>query len=251
MINRPAPPVEVLPMQCCRKFIGVLLLLFGMIPAPGWAADQNEVDRVEIATRFEYRLGAADTASAARALALFGARYKAAALGAKYLGHQGLLAHYGQRQKEILCLAADEIKPLQLKEDFDENRRHYTVKATFEVTTTDFIQAEILNLTLGQQEKKWSYGEEMEQPVDAAVAPAREISRAYRYIRQKAFRIAIIYLHHLDRKYPNWGEVYLAKAIALYAIHSEDEMTAAFQSACALGNQEACEDLAGLTKTPE
>jgi tetratricopeptide (TPR) repeat protein len=162
-----------------------------------------------------------------------------------------LLEHYGPRQKEIFCLAADEIKPLQLKEDFGGGGRLYMVKATFEVATTDFIQAEILNLTLGQQEKKWSYGEEMEQQVDTDVAPAREMSRAYRYIRQKAFRIAIIYLHHLERKYPNWGEVYLAKAIALYAIHSEDEMTAAFERACALGNQEACEDLAGLTKTHE
>ena len=209
------------------------------------------MERAEIATSFTYRLGPGDSETVARALARFGARYKAAALAAKYLGHQGLLEHYGQRQKEILCLAAGEIKPLQLQEDFAGERGTFTVKGTFEVTASDFIQAEILDLTQGQQEKQWSYGEEMEQEVNAAVAPGLELARAYRFIRRQAFRMAVIYLHHLERKYPHWAEVYLAQAIALYALHSEAEMTVAFQKACVLGNQEACEDLAGLTKASD
>ena len=87
----------------------------------------------------------------------------------------------------------------------------------------------------------------MEQHVLKTIAPSQELSRAYRYIRRGKWRIAIIYLNHLERKYPNWGEVYLAKAIAFYGIHNIDKMIAALKAACLFGSEEACKDLQCLS----
>ena len=105
---------------------------------------------------------------------------------------------------------------------------------------------------LGSQEEiGFSFQEEMAQHVDTVIDPARELSRAYRYIRKRHWRIAIIYLDHLDKKYPNWGEIFLAKAIAFYGIHDIERMMDALKTSCHLGNQEACEDLESLIHSKE
>ncbi len=83
----------------------------------------------------------------------------------------------------------------------------------------------------------------MEQYVNKTIEPGKEISRAYRYIRKKERRIAIIYLNHLQKKYPNWSELYLAKAIGFYISNDIEGMMSALQMSCNLGNKEACDDL--------
>ena len=198
---------------------------------------------------FTYNLRKGDSKELSKDLALFGAKQKAVVLSAKYLIHKGLLEHYGKKQSEIFCLATDEIGVSVIDEKFHEKRNAYYVKIKAVVRSTDFIQAEIKNLALERKELEFSYSEEMEQHVSESIEPGQELSRAYRYIRRGKWRIAIIYLNHLEKKYPNWGEVYLAKAIGFYSIHNVEKMMAALKTACFLDNEEACKDLKGLTQS--
>jgi hypothetical protein len=55
-------------------------------------------------------------------------------------------------------------------------------------------------------------------------------------------------LDRLEIKYPNWGEIYMAKAIGYYALHEPGQMKKSLEKACGLGNEEACEDLMRLKK---
>ena len=82
-----------------------------------------------------------------------------------------------------------------------------------------------------------------EQPVMADIEPGRELARAYRYIRQRQWRIAIIYLDHLQKKYPAWGDLYLAKAVAFYGMNDPEDMKTALTKACRLDSREACSEL--------
>ena len=91
----------------------------------------------------------------------------------------------------------------------------------------------------------------MDQHVYTTVDPAQELSRAYRYIRKRQWRIAIIYLDHLEKKYPNWGEIFLAKAIGFYGMHDIGRMLDSLKTSCSLGNQEACNDLESLIHSKE
>jgi hypothetical protein len=60
--------------------------------------------------------------------------------------------------------------------------------------------------------------------------------------------MAVIYLDHLEKKYPNWGNIYMAKAIAFYSLNAPLEMKKALETACRLGKTGACDDLRHLKK---
>jgi glutamyl-tRNA reductase len=96
-----------------------------------------------------------------------------------------------------------------------------------------------------------SYREEMEQPVSAEIDPGRDIAKAYRLLREKKWRIAMIYLNHLEKKYPDWDSIYVAKAITHYILHEPVFMKEALNEACRLGNQMACDDLKYLKRLHE
>ncbi len=225
------------------KKISLLVLLVLIFYIPCSANDKKKDDTIKVITEFNYRLGDEDSKEKSRALALFGAKLKAVNLAAKYLTHKGLLEHYENKQNEIFCLATNEIKVSIIDENFKKEINSYYVKINSEVTSVDFIKAQIKNLEFEKKESRFSYNEEMEQPVLAVIAPAEELSRAYRYIGNKQWRISIIYLNHLERKYPTWGDVFLAKAIAFYGMDAMVEMTKALKTACSLDNQEACNEL--------
>lgn len=220
-----------------------LLLPLAFSTGIGMAADAPQGDSINVAAAYTYRLRADDTAEKARALALFGAKLKAVRLAAKYLTHKGLLEHYEKTQNEIFCLATDEIEATLLDDRLDAGKGVYYVKIRSEITSVDFIRAHVKDLEAEKQEARFPYNREMEQPVMAVVDPGRELSRAYRYIRQKQWRIAIIYLDHLEEKYPSWGDLYQARAIAFYGLNDHDRMVEALSKACALNNQEACQEL--------
>lgn len=228
------------------KSLGLLLFIPFLFPMPCGANDQKADHRVTLMTDFSYRAGKGDSREVSRALALYGAKIKAVHLSAKYLMHKGLLEHYGKRQNEIFCLAVNNIEGSILDEKFSGKDAAYYVKIQTEAKSTDFIQAEIRDLELEKAEFNFSYDEEMEQFVSKTINPGEELSRAYRYIRQGHWRIAIIYLNHLSKKYPHWSDLYLAKAIGYYCIHDNVRMTKALKIACSLGNQEACDDLLSL-----
>jgi hypothetical protein len=211
--------------------------------------DENE-DTIEIVTDYTYTIAPSDSPKKYEALALFGAKYKAVVLGSKYLSHRGLLESCGKNQKAIFCLAVDELKSDVIEKRLLENGGSYFVKIKSKVNDADFIRAEIKNTRLEKDEVHFSLQKKMEQHVYKSIDPALELSRAYRYIGRMRWRISLIYLDHLERKYPNWSEIYLAKAIAFYAIHEIQSMMEALNTSCVLGNREACEDLEGL-RTPD
>ena len=211
------------------------------------AADASKETAITVTADFTYKMGDGDTREDARALALFGARLKAINLAAKYLTHKGSLEHYEKKQNEIFCLTADGIQASILSEKFDPRLKSFHVRITSAISDLDFIKAEIENLALIKEEARFSFGREMEQPVVEEIAPGKELSRGYRYIRKGHWRVAIIYLDHFQKKYPNWGEVFMARAIALYAMDDSIGMISALQRACELDNSEACSELSGLS----
>ena len=227
----------------------LFLFIILLYPVQCMSKDDNGDSSFVSTVDFTYNLRKGDSKELSKAFALFGAKQKAVVLSAKYLTHKGLLEHYGKKQSEIFCLATDEISVSVIDEKFHEKTNAYYMKIKALVRNTDFIQAEIKNLELEKKELKFSYSEEMEQHVSESIEPGQELSRAYRYIRRGKWRVAIIYLNHLGKKYPNWGEVYLAKAMGFYSIHNVEKMLDALKTACLLDNEEACEDLQSLTQS--
>lgn len=199
-----------------------------------------------IVTDSTYRMGAGDSEEMARTLALFEAKMKAVTLAAKYLTHKGELAHYEKRQNEIFHLVPRQITPVVLEEKFDSASRSRYIKIRSEISSLDFIHAEIEDAKLQEKEEHFSFDREMEQTVSGEIEPGKELSRAYRYIRKGEWRMAIIFLDHLEKKYANWGEVLLAKAIALYGTGDKTGMMDALADACRMGNQEACSELSSF-----
>ena len=225
-----------------------LILLLSIISTWPCAADvPKREDAIKLITEYTYKVGDKDSKEKSRALALFGAKLKAVSLAAKYLTHKGVLEHYEKKQNEIFCLTTNQIRVSIIDEKFHQDKNSYYVKIKSEVTSIDFIKAQIRNVELEKNESSFSYSEEMEQPVSKIIDPGAELSRAYRYIRKEQWRISIIYLDHLEKKYPYWGDVFLAKAIAFYGMDQIDKMVDTLKTACSLGNQEACNELLSFT----
>jgi hypothetical protein len=218
-----------------------------VIPTVCLSKDDQSGDPPALITDFTYRIGSGDSKEKYEALGLYGARSKAVILSAKYLADKGLLEDFGKKQKEIFCLAANELKVTIIDEKYFETNKTYYIKIRAEPKTTDFIKAEVKNLELEKKEINFSWQQEMDQYVYTTIDPAQELSRAYRYIRKRHWRIAIIYLDHLEKKYPYWAELYLAKAIGFYGMHDIARMRGALKKSCSLGSREACKNLESLT----
>jgi len=220
--------------------------IFFLLPIYSQAENDKSDDFLVAVTDYTSRITPGESPQKYEALAMFGAKYKAVVLAAKYLSHKDLLEDYGKKQKEIFCLTADELEPTVIEKKILEKGGAFFIKIRTKVSSIDFIRAQIKDLQLEKSERKFSLHDKMEQQVYKSIDPALELSRAYRYIRKMQWRIAVIYLEHLEKKYPNWSEIYLAKAIAFYAIHEIPSMMAALRTSCLLGNREACEDIEGL-----
>ena len=230
-------------MSCSLKQIGLFFLLVIISTRPCDAGDQKREDTIKVMTHFTYRMENKDSKEKSRALGLFGAKLKAVNLASKYLVHKGELEHYEKKQSEIFCLTTNEITVSIIDEKFYQDTNSYYVKIKSEVTIIDFIKAQIKDSELDKNESSFLYSKEMEQPISKIINPGEELSRAYRYIRKKQWRISLIYLDHLEKKYPHWGEVFLAKAIAFFGMDDIDKMIDALKTACSLNNQEACNEL--------
>lgn len=229
-----------------------LILLLLIVPTSPCGADGQKTDyTIKLITDYTYRMGDQDSKEKSRALALFGAKLQAVNLAAKYLTHKGVLNHYEKKQNEIFCLATNEIKESIIDEKIYQDITSYYVKINSEVTIIDFIKAQIKDLEFEKNESSFSYSEKMEQPVSKAIDPGEELSRAYRYIRKEQWRISVIYLDHLEKKYPYWGDVFLAKAITFYSLDFMDKMVDALKTACSLNKQEACDELLSFSSNPK
>ena len=233
------------------KQMSLTLLLCIISTSPCGADGQKRDYTIKLITDYTYKMGDQDSKEKSRALALFGAKLKAVNLAAKYLTHKGELNHYEKKQNEIFCLATNEIQASIIDEKIYQDIKSYYVKINSEVTIIDFIKAQIKDLELEKNESGFSYREEMEQPVSKTIDPGEELSRAYRYISKEQWRISVIYLDHLEKKYPYWGDVFLAKAIAFYGVDEIDKMVDALKTACSLDKQEACDELISFSSNPQ
>jgi len=229
----------------------LLLMAILVIPTLCFSKDNKNDDTQALITEFTYKIGSGDSKEKYVALAFYGAKSKAVILSTKYLTDKGLLEDYGEKQREIFCLAADEVQATVIDEKYFEPNKAYYVKIRSAPTITDFIKAEIKNSELERKERSFSWQEEMDQYVYTSIDPAQELSRAYRYIRNRQWRIAIIYLDHLEKKYPNWAELYFAKATGFCKMHDIERMSEALRTSCSLGNQGACKDLERLAQSEQ
>lgn len=230
------------------KFYAVItcyLILFQFISPSLCLSDKFKVQPFEIVSESVYFISASDSPEIYEALCLFNAKYKAVALAAKYLKEIGLMKDYGNQKKEMYCLVSDNLGFSIIGKKLLDNKKYY-VKLKKKLGIADFMKAEIKDISLEEKEHNFSWQEEMDQYVYKAIAPGEEISRAYRYLRKKEWRMALIYLNHLQKKYPNWHQIYAAKAIGFCAENKPEAMKNSLKISCSLGNEEACEDLKGF-----
>jgi hypothetical protein len=232
--------------QIVRNLImTALLILFSMVSL---AEAENDVFDVE--TEGYYRIEAGTSVDLAKKVALFTAKKKAIESAGKYLSRNSLIEIYELDKDEIYSLAAREI-PVKILAEIRETAGAdpvYRLRIRARIKASDFIKAEMEDTTLTKKEAKASYQEKMEQPISAKIDPGKDIAKAYRLLRERKWRIAMIYLNHLEKKYPAWDSVYMAKALTHYILHEPIFMKKALNEACRLGNQMACDDLKNLKK---
>jgi len=63
----------------------------------------------------------------------------------------------------------------------------------------------------------------MEPAISKKIEPGHDLAHAYKLLRTAQWRAAVIYLDRLEMKYPNLGEIHLAKSFAYYAINFSSE----------------------------
>ncbi|MEJ2727197.1 MAG: hypothetical protein P8185_01585 [Deltaproteobacteria bacterium] len=233
-----------------RNFIAVALLLLLSI---GGFASESEKDIFEVETEGSYQYATGSPPVLAKAVALFNAKRKAVELAGRYLSRNSRIPTYELKKDEIYCLAAREIRAEILKEKQERGKTisTYRIRIRARVKASDFIKAEMEDIKLEKNEEKESFQEEMEQHISPEIDPGKDIAKAYRLLREKKWRIAMIYLNHLSKKYPNWDSIYMIKAITHYVLHEPAFMKKSLSKACSLGNPVACEDLKNLKKLDE
>ena len=217
-----------------------LISLMALTAGTAWSKEAANGRCYDAVTTYSYTAGADEAPTTARALALFGAKYKAVVQIADRLTEVGLLRANDNREKAVFCLVADAMASRVVKQSNDTVSHTYTATINSTLCLTDYVKAEIRNDSLERKEEHFSFKEEMEPAVSPVVSPALELSRAYRYISHGQWRMAIIYMDHLETKYPNWGVLHLAMASAYQGIHENAKALSALSSACYLGVQEAC-----------
>ena len=227
-----------------------VIFFFLSVFAPVAMAQNVEGDAVEVESEAVYTMRGKDSKNLAMALALFEAKSKAVEVGAKYLATKGLIEVFGERKKEIYALAAGEIKPKIVEERWQHAGEaiQYLLRIRTLVKDSDFIKAEMEDQRLEAQDSEETFRQEMEPDINKKTDPSTDLAKAYRLMRNRDWRMAVIYLDQLEIKYPNWGYIHMAKAIVYYALHEPRQMKKSLETACGLDHEEACEDLKRLKK---
>ena len=229
--------------------LAALLVLFSI----NGGASATKDDIFEIEAQGSYRMEAGASLDLAKKMALFTAKRQAVDLAGRYLSRKSLIKVYELNRDEIYSLAARavQVEILEEKRETVGKISTYRVRIRARVQASDFVKAEMEDTKQEKKEAKESYQEEMEQHISAEIDPGRDIAKAYRLLREKKWRIALIYLNHLEKKYPNWDSIYVAKALNHYILHEPVLMKKALNKACRLGNQTACDDLKNIKKVHE
>jgi len=234
-----------------RNFIIMALLTLFSINGVASAAEANDIFKIE--TEGSYRMETDSSVDLAKKMALFAAKRKAVDLAGRYLSRKSLIKVYELNRDEIYNLAAREVRVEILEERRETVGKisTYRLRIRSSIQASDFVKAEIEDNKQERKEAKESYQEEMEQPISAEIDPGRDIAKAYRLLREKKWRITMIYLNHLAAKYPNWDSIYMAKAITHYILHEPVFMKESLGEACRLGNNTACDDLKNIKNVHE
>jgi hypothetical protein len=232
------------------KIILSALLLF--IPICGVASATTD-NVFEIEAEGSYPMEEGTSIDLAKKMALYSAKRKAVDLAGRYLSRKSLIEVYELNRDEIYSLAAREIETEILEEKGQKVGKilTYWARIRARIQPSDFVKAEMEDTRREKKEANESFSEEMEQPVSAEIDPGIDISKVYRLLREKKWRIAMIYLNHLEKKYPNWAEIYMAKALLYYIFHEPVFMKQALSEACRLGNNTACDDLKNIKEVHE
>ena len=232
-----------------KIILSALLLLFSICGVASAAAD----DIFEIEAEGSSQVEAGASLDLAKKLALFTAKRKAVDLAGRYLSRKSLIKVYELNRDEIYSLAAREIEAEIVEEKHQTVGKilTYRVRIRARVQPSDFVKAEMQDNRQEKKEANESFIEEMEQPVSAVIDPGKDISKVYRLLREKKWRIAMIYMNHLEKKYPTWAEIQMAKALVYYIFHEPAFMEKALSEACRLGNNTACDDLKNIKKVHE
>ncbi len=210
-------------------------------------ANEDLSDReMQRTTEFSYHAGPEDSKETAFALAVYGAKHQAVLLSAGDLASRGLLNEFGDRKVAVFCLLAEELQFSIIDKSISEKSNSYTAKIRSTISLSDFVKAEIRNDALEKKDLHLSLKDELDPVVSSTIEPARELSKAYRYLGTQHWRMALIYLDRLEKKYPYWGELFLAKASGFQGMHEIDKVKEALSSACILRNHEACVQLEAL-----
>jgi len=228
----------------------VLMVAMIFLSASTGLAQKIEKDTVVIVTQAGYLIQPDDSTTLAKMLAQYGAKRNAVETAGRYFVIKGLVESYEKKKEEIYSLATNEIETKILEEKWvpSGKLKRYVVRIESRIYPADLIQAEILNKKLEAQQTDDTLREELEPGIQPKINPAQDIARAYRYFRTGHWRPASIYLDRLERKYPHWGEIFMAKAIAFYALQEPLRMKKALETACYLENTKACEDLNTLKR---
>jgi hypothetical protein len=216
----------------------------------GSTATAAEHDVFQVETEGSYRIASGESTTLAKQVAMFNARMKAVETAGRYLSRNSLIMIHERYRDEIYSLTANEIQAAILEENWkaDGKAATYRVRIRAAIQASDFVKAEIEDSRREKEEAKASYREEMEQPVADDSDPGRDIAKAYRLLREKKWRITLIYLDNLEIKYPNWDRIYMARAVTHYMLHEPVFMEKALRDGCRLGNTTACDDLKDIKK---
>lgn len=230
----------------------IITALFFFLPVNGISLSlQNDI--FEIETEGIYQIETESSVEKAKKVALFIAQKKAVDVAGRYLSNKSLIKTYNLKKDEIYSLAAREIQVeiIEQNQETVGNMITYHVRTRANIQPSDFIKAEMKGMKLEQKETEESYKDEMEQPISPNIDPGLDIAHAYRLLREKKWRLAVIYLDHLEKKYPNWASIYMAKATAHYILNEPIFMQKAINDGCRLGNKTACDDLKNIKKLNE
>ena len=230
-----------------------LCALFLFFAICGVTSSATEEEAIEVDIEGRYPITDRISVGLAKKMALYSARKKAVDLAGRYLSHKRLIERYGVNRDEIYSLATNEIETeiVEQKRLSEGGTSTYKVRIKARVRPSDFVNASLKDAKENEKDDSVSYQAEMEQPVSAEINPGKDISHAYRLLRKSEWRMAMIYLNHLDKKYPNWAEIHMAKALIYYIHHKPASMKRALGEACRLGNKTACEDLTNIKKVNE
>jgi hypothetical protein len=233
-----------------RNFIITVLVILSSTYSVVTAAGD---DVFEIETEGGYPMVIGSSNYFAKEMALFIAKKKAVDLAGRYLSRKSLIGVLDKERDEIYSLTAREIQAEILKEGQNTlgNLTTYQLRIKVRIQPIDFITGEIEDFKQEKKEENESYQEEMGQYLSSETDPGRDLAKAYRLLREHKWRILMIYFNHLVKKYPDWGNIYMVKAIVHYMLHEPMLMKKALNEACRLGDQTACDDLKNIKKLHE